>query len=106
MKLSGMCIMPVGMVVGMLGVTTISAQERCKMSFEISTSIDTITQRYVMDVGEVAGHRIEMVELHRVYPKDAKPNCEGLKKVESWSRYFRDLIDGNGRGLGICDRNA
>jgi hypothetical protein len=33
--------------------------------------------------------------LYRIYPND-KPNCEGLKRVESWSYGLSDYVGRNG----------
>jgi hypothetical protein len=53
----------------------------------------------MMDVGDVPSRRIGSFEPHRVY-SDPKPNCEGRKLVEQWSRGYRGLIDRNGRAWG------
>ncbi|ACL62409.1 hypothetical protein Mnod_8254 (plasmid) [Methylobacterium nodulans ORS 2060] len=65
------------------------------MSWEASAANSTYTKQQVLDVGDVPGHQLRIYELHRTFPSD-KPNCEGLKRVEQWSRGLTDYTDGNG----------
>jgi hypothetical protein len=60
----------------------------------------TCTQQHVMDVGDVPGHQVRIFELHRTYPADTKPNCEGLRRTEDWVRGFSDYTDRNGPNWG------
>jgi hypothetical protein len=62
--------------------STVSAQERCKVSEEATAAKSNYTQQHVLDVGDISGHQIRVFELHRTYPND-KPNCENLKRTES-----------------------
>jgi hypothetical protein len=78
----------------------VSAEERCKLSGIAQGANTTYTQQHVMDVGDVPGHQVRIYELHRTYPADTKPNCEGLKRTEEWSRGFSDYIDRNGPTWG------
>ena len=80
-------------------LTPISAQEKCKVSEGVEAANSTYTQQHVLDVGDVPGHQIRIYEVHRTYPND-KPNCEGLKRVESWDRGSSDYIDRNGHTWG------
>jgi hypothetical protein len=66
------------------------------MSWEVPAADAKFTQQLTVDVGDMPGHQVRVFELHRVYPND-KPNCEGLKRVESWNRGYSDYIDRNGR---------
>ena len=79
--------------------STVSAQERCKVSEEATAAKSNYTQQHVLDVGDISGHQIRVFELHRTYAND-KPNCENLKRTESWSRGYSDYIDRNGRAWG------
>lgn len=98
MASSVLCAVPVGMVLALLAIPTVSAQEHCKMSWE--PPADTkYTQQHVIDVGDVPGHQVRIFEIHTVYSND-KPNCEGLKRTESWARGYSDYIDRNGRNWG------
>lgn len=79
--------------------SAVSAQERCKVSEEATAAKSSYTQQHVMDIGDVSGHQIRIFELHRTYADD-KPNCEHLKRTESWTRGYSDYIDRNGRAWG------
>jgi hypothetical protein len=77
----------------------LSAQEKCKMKWEVPAANANYTQQHVIDVGDVPGHQVRIFEVHRTFPND-QPNCEGLKRVEEWSRGQSDYIDRNGRSWG------
>jgi hypothetical protein len=81
--------------------STVSAQERCKVSEDGTAAKSKYTQQHVLDVGDMPGHQIRVFELHRTYPDD-KPNCENLKRTESWSRGYSDYVDRNGRAWGYA----
>jgi len=91
---------PIGITLAMLAAGAASAQERCKMSSDLPAADAKFTQRLVLDVGDVPGHNIRLIELHKVFTNDT-PNCEGLKRVEEWDRLFADYAEGlNGRAWG------
>ena len=79
--------------------STVSAQEKCKVSEDATAANSKYTQQHVLDVGDVPGHQIRVYELHRTYAND-KPNCENLKRTELWTRGYSDYIDRNGRTWG------
>jgi hypothetical protein len=89
-----------GVALTAFSVSDVSAEERCKVILEVPAANTTYTQQHALDVGDVPGHQIRIYEVHRTYPADAKPNCEGLKRTESWSRVVSDFIDRNGRVSG------
>ena len=61
-----------------------------------SAAADTkYTKQFALDVGDIPGHQVRVYEIHRVYPND-KPNCEGLKRIESWSYGYSDYVNRNG----------
>jgi hypothetical protein len=72
-----------------------TAEDKCKLSWEVPVVDTKYTQQLALDVGDMLGHQVRVYELHRVYPND-KPNCEGLKRVESWSYGLSDYVDRNG----------
>jgi len=88
-----------GLAVAPICFSTVSAQERCKVSEEATAAKSEYTQQHVMDVGDMPGHQIRVFELHRTYPND-KPNCEGLKRTESWVRGYSNYIERNGPTSG------
>jgi hypothetical protein len=79
-----------------LAFSPVSAQERCRLSWEIQP---TYTRQHVIEVGDVPGHQLRIFEAHRRFPDD-KPNCEGLRRTESWARVASDYIDRNGSVSG------
>ena len=83
----------------LLPVSTGWAQEKCKRSGHYLAQDSKYTQQHVIDVGDVPGHQVRILELHRT-PSNAKPNCEGLKVVETWARGYSDYTNLNGRGWG------
>ena len=94
------CAASLGLALAAFSVSDVLAQERCKISREVPAGNTTYTQQHVLDVGDVPGHQIRIYELHRIYPADTKPNCEGIKLKESWDRGFSDYVDRNGRTWG------
>ena len=79
--------------------STVSAQERCKVSEEATAAKSSYTKQHMLDVGDIPGHQIRVFELHRTYAND-KPNCENLKRTESWTHGYSDYVDRNGRAWG------
>src|SRR4051794_29688223 len=75
------------------------AQKTCKLSGKNLAQDSKYVQQHVIDVGDVPGHQVRVVEIHRT-PSNATPNCEGLKIAESWNRGYSDYINGNGRAWG------
>jgi hypothetical protein len=90
---------PIGMALALFTIADVSAQERCKIGWELLASDSKYTQQLAIDVGDIPGHQVRVLELHRVY-LTAKPNCEGLKWTESWGRGYSDYVDRNGRTWG------
>jgi hypothetical protein len=99
MKLLVICALPVGMAIAVLAIPNVSAQQKCKMSFDAAATDTKFTQQLAIDVGDMPGHQVRVREIHILYP-NAKANCEGLKFTESWNRGFSDYVDRNGRYWG------
>src|SRR5215469_1452612 len=76
-----------GMALSPIFFSAVSAQEKFKVSEDGTAAKSSYTQQHVMDVGDVPGHQIRVFELHRTYPND-KPNCEQLKRTETWEHGF------------------
>ena len=89
-----------GLALAAFSMSNASAEEKCKVSRVVPAANSTYTQQHVLDVGDVPGHQVRVFELHRTYPADTKPNCEGFKPTESWVRGVSDFIDRNGRVSG------
>jgi hypothetical protein len=75
------------------------AQE--KLSYEYSTPPATsrYTQRYSIQVPDVAGHEIVIYELQRTFA-DKGPKFIGQKLVENWSYGIADQVNGVGTTEG------
>lgn len=77
-----------------------------QQKFPINTTSEGVQSRYVqqhvIDVGDVAGHQVRILEVHRVLPKEHFA-LNGIDVVEEWDRGFSDYISGVGpaRGYGI-----
>jgi hypothetical protein len=99
MKSFAICAVPAGMAIAMLAIPDASAQQKCKLSWEASVSDSKYTQQLTLDAGDIPGHQVGVYEIHRVFP-NFKPNCEGQKFTESWSRGYRDYINRNGHTWG------
>jgi hypothetical protein len=98
-KIVCMCGLSLVLVLSPIGFSNVSAQEKCKVSEGAEVAKSTYTQQHTLDVGDVPGHQIRIYEVHRTYPND-KPNCEGLKRTESWDRGYSNYIDRNGPTSG------
>ena len=75
------------------------AQQKCQQSGKNLAQDSKFTQQHVIDVGDMPGHQVRIVEVQRT-PSNAKPNCEGLKVVEQWNRGYSDYTNTNGRAWG------
>ena len=78
-----------------LFLTPVSAQERCKVNEVVSAANSQYTEQHTMDVGDVPGRQIRILEIKRTYPDD-KTNCEGLKRTQSIEHGMSDYYDCNG----------
>ena len=101
MKQQAICAAPLGVALVLFAIPQVSAQNRCKMSWETAPADSKYTQQLAIDVGDIPGHQVRVFELRRVYPND-KPNCEGLKRVEAWIHGYSDYVDRNGRSWGYA----
>jgi len=79
--------------------TNALAQQKCKEYSKNLSENSTYTQQLAIDVGDVPGHQVRVLEIYSTYP-NAEPNCEGLKAVESWGRGTSDYINTNGSANG------
>lgn len=84
-----------------VGITHASAQTKCTESWTNLAENSTYTQQLMIDVGDVPGHQVRVLEVHSKYPGE-KANCEGLKLVEGWSRGVSDYTNTNGPANGYA----
>jgi hypothetical protein len=94
-KIVCMCGLSLGLMLSPIGFSNVSAQEKCKVSEGADVAKSTYTQQHTLDVGDVPGHQVRIYEIHRTYPND-KPNCEGLRRTETWERGYSNYIDWSG----------
>ena len=77
-----------------------------QQKFPINTTSEGVkssyVQQHVIDVGDVTGHQVRILEVHRVR-SGSQFTLDGVKVVEEWSRGFSDYTNGVGpaRGYGI-----
>ncbi|HYM30962.1 MAG TPA: hypothetical protein VEU47_06675 [Candidatus Cybelea sp.] len=78
---------------------TVWAQDKQKYAFKPPPGSAKYTQQTMIDVGDVPGHQVRLLELHSVFPGDA-PVFDGVKEKEGWLRAFSDYTDANGHIFG------
>jgi hypothetical protein len=76
-----------------------SAQQKQKYYFKTPPGVAKYTQQPTIDVGDVPGHQLRLVEAHSVYTNEA-PMYDGVRVKESWTRAVTDYTDGTGNGSG------
>jgi hypothetical protein len=74
-------------------------QDRHKIAYKGLGADSRYTQEHVIDVGDVPGHQVRIVELRRIFSADP-PVYENVRGVEEWARGYSDYTDGNGHGWG------
>ena len=76
-----------------------SAQQRYQYSHSTAPTSSQYVQRHSVDVGDLPGHEIVIVEIQRIYASDP-PMVMGVKVVESWSYGLTDQVNGVGPSQG------
>jgi hypothetical protein len=71
------------------------AQQMQRVSFKTPAANTKYTQQHFVDVGDVPGHQVRVLEIHRVFPNDP-PVINGMKLKEQWTRGVSDYVDTNG----------
>jgi hypothetical protein len=74
------------------------AQQKHKFSFKAPSGTTKYTQTHVLDVGDVPGHQVRIVELQSKYPGEA-PTYDGVKVVEIRTVLVSDYTEGNGNAI-------
>lgn len=83
----------------LFGISGAWAQKKQRVSFKTSSENTKYTQQHAIDVGDMAGHKIRIFEVHRTYPKDP-PMFDGLRLKAVWRRGYSDYVYVNGRAWG------
>jgi len=81
----------------LLMVASADAQEKQKVYYKLPSGVTQITQRHVLDVGDVPGHQVTLAEMHNGKYTNGAPVYDGVKVVEGWERFQGDLVNGSGR---------
>src|SRR5438067_848434 len=75
-----------------------AAQGMQRVSYKTLAANTKYTQQHFVDVGDVAGHQVRVLEIHRVFPSDP-PMINGMKIKEQWTRGVSDYVDTNGTAI-------
>ncbi|HKB82348.1 MAG TPA: hypothetical protein VKD04_03965 [Burkholderiales bacterium] len=88
-------------VAALLVVNVAWAQQK----FPINTTSEGVksnyVQQHVIDVGDVTGHQVRILEVHRVHSMK-QIVLDGVKVVEEWDRGFSDYTNGVGPARGYA----
>lgn len=78
------------------------AQQRYPINSTADGVKSSYVQQHVIDVGDVTGHQVRILEVHRIH-SSGQIVLNGVKVVEEWDRGFSDYTNGVGpaRGYGI-----
>jgi hypothetical protein len=58
------------------------------------------TKQHIIDAGDIPGHQIRILELHRTYNEKSRFAVSGVKVKESWYWGYSDYIKGVGTAWG------
>ena len=75
------------------------AQDKHPIAYKTSGEHTKYTQQHTIDVGDVSGHQIRILELRRTFPSNA-PVFDDVKVVEDWTRGYSDYVSVTGRAWG------
>jgi hypothetical protein len=95
----------IALVAGFIGATALCmpnsvwAQQKYQYSHSAPPASSRYVQRNKIDVGDLPGHEIVVVEIQRTFTGD-HPVVMGVKVLETWSYGFTDQINGVGRSEG------
>ena len=124
MKLLGI-LFATGLLGGPLAAQTQDkpAPEKQRISFKLSNSNTKYTQQHVLDVGDVPGHQIRILEVHRTFQGGAvatnaqpantrgaasasnasdTPVFNGIRAKEQWVQGVSDYVNGTGHVFGYA----
>lgn len=79
---------------------TASAQQRFPIESKSEWQLEgKYTKQHVIDVGDVPGHQIRIVELYRTYNEKSRFAVSGVKVKETFIWGYTDYINGIGKAL-------
>ena len=82
------------------GICNASAQQRYPIEEKPEWSTGKYIQQHAIDVGDVPGHKVRILELHYIYNDQSEFAVSGVKVKEGWSRGYTDYTNGKGRSWG------
>ncbi|HUU73979.1 MAG TPA: hypothetical protein VMW70_15240 [Burkholderiales bacterium] len=86
-------------VVTLLFATSAVAQQKYSYSHSTAPQSSRYIQQHIIDVGDVSGHQIRILEVQRKYTQD-HPVIGGVKVIESMVHGFTDYTSGVGPAEG------
>ena len=86
-------------VVSALGSVPCYAQEKFSYSYSNPPETSKYIRDYSIEVDDMPGHKVRIVEIQRTYTKD-HPMIMGTKVLEMWFRGFTDYGSSGGPGHG------
>lgn len=90
----------VAFVAGLIVVDVVWAQQRYPVEEKPEWGTGKYTQQHAIDVGDVPGHKVRILELQYIYNEKSQFVVSGVKVKESWSRGYSDYTNGKGRSWG------
>jgi hypothetical protein len=76
------------------------AQERFKLESNSEGQVGRYIQQLTIDVGDVPGHQVRVVEIHYTYNDKSRFAFNGVKVREGWARGYSDQVSGIGPAWG------
>jgi hypothetical protein len=76
------------------------AQQRLKVESNSEGQVGRYTQQLSIDVGDVPGHQVRVVDIHYTYNDKSRFGFKGVKVREGWARGYSDQVDGVGPAWG------
>lgn len=76
------------------------AQQRFKVESNSEGAVGRYTQQLTIDVADVPGHQVRVVEIHYTYNDKSRFAFKEVKVREGWARGYSDQIGGIGPAWG------
>jgi hypothetical protein len=77
-----------------------SAEQRYTIEDKPEWSTGKYIQQHALDVGDVPGHKVRVLELQYIYNAQSQFAVSGVKVKEIWVRGYSDYTNGKGRSWG------
>ena len=76
------------------------AQKHYPIEDKSEWSSGKYTQQHMIDVGDLPGHKVRILELQRIYNDKSKLAVSGAQVKETWVRGYSDYTQGKGKAWG------